>query len=455
MGSPFAMSQESTVLPEWTTLPEWSASQQESTALESTGDQELTEGACLSSVDETEQAAAIRVGYDDGFLIASEPTDNLDSGELPFLLRVNAWGQLRHTYFDSEGATEDLNQFQLTRGRILFSGHTFTPDLTYLMALDARSSSADQVQALDYYVTWDIGHFLWCYPRATLVARAGKYKMPFHLARYLSSREFQFTDRSMASTYFDVNRSLACGLAGELYPLGRRFTWETAIFNGLVTGGAETGSSGDLDTNFACAARVAAFPVGEWGEDALADFECHAAPALRFGGGMAFSTIDRDGLTEFSSIRVVDSGLPLASLLPLATEQYQVALFSVDASVKFHGWSFTSEYYFRNIGGFTGIVQSDLFDHGFWLESGWFVVPQKVELLARWSRVVGDSGTLGAQDESSDEKSLGTVFYVRHHHIKFTFDATYLDGAPISSSSLDIFPGDIGWLWRSQLQFSF
>ena len=27
--------------------------------------------------------------------------------------------------------------------------------------------------------------------------------------------------------------------------------WEIAVFNGLVTGGAETGSSGELDDNFA------------------------------------------------------------------------------------------------------------------------------------------------------------------------------------------------------------
>ena len=96
-----------------------------------------------------------------------------------------------------------------------------------------------------------------------------------------------------------------------------------------------------------------------------------------------------------------------------------------------------------------------LFDHGFWLQLGKFVVPGKVELVTRWSRVVGDSGTLGAVDQSSDEVAGGVVWYFREQNARLTFDLTHLDGAPINSSSLDVSPGDIGWLFRTQIQFAF
>ena len=96
-----------------------------------------------------------------------------------------------------------------------------------------------------------------------------------------------------------------------------------------------------------------------------------------------------------------------------------------------------------------------MFDHGFWLQCGKFIVPEKLQLLARWSRVVGNSGALGTGDESAEEIAGGFVWYFRGQHAKFTVDATYLDGAPISSSALDISPGDIGWLFRSQIQFAF
>ena len=63
---------------------------------------------------------AVNVGYDRGFVIASEPNAGIDRSEAPFLLRLNGLGQLRHTRFDSQSDNPDLNQFQLKRGRLDF-----------------------------------------------------------------------------------------------------------------------------------------------------------------------------------------------------------------------------------------------------------------------------------------------------------------------------------------------
>jgi hypothetical protein len=275
------------------------------------------------------------------------------------------------------------------------------------------------------------------------------------MARYLSGREFEFADRSVASTFFDVNRSLAWGLYGSSNNLSVPWTWEIAIFNGLVTGGATTGSSGDLDDNFAYSGRIFAYPIGEWGEGELADFQWHESLATRSGIAVASSKIDRSGSTEFSSARVVDSGATLASLLPGAVDQYTVHLFAVDTSLKWRGLSSSLEYYFRYINDIEAPVVSDLFDHGFWFQIGKFIVPAKFQLLARWSRVVGNSGTLGLMNQSSDEVAGGMVWYFRGQQAKLTIDATHLDGAPVSSSALDVVPGDIGWLFRTQIQFAF
>jgi hypothetical protein len=68
---------------------------------------------------------------------------------------------------------------------------------------------------------------------------------------------------------------------------------------------------------------------------------------------------------------------------------------------------------------------------------------------------MGDSGSRGAFQLGADEMAGGAVLYFRRHDAKLTMDATYLNGAPIDSASLDMSPGDIGWLFRSQIQFSF
>lgn len=397
----------------------------------------------------------VRVGYDGGFVVASQEQLDLGAGQYPFRMRINGWGQLRHTLQDSGGSNLDVNQFQLKRGRLVFSGSSFTSDFSYFIQIDGRSSTGDDLRLLDYFLTYDLGHHVLGYERGVFGFKTGKYKMPFTMARYLSGREFEFSDRSMSSMYFDVNRSFAWGLYGE--PSGSRipWDWEAAIFNGLVTGGAETGSAGTLDNNFAYSARIMAYPQGDWGTGELADFEWHSRMATRMGAGFANSKIDRTGDTEFNSLRVVDSGSRLSSLLPDDVDSYKVNIYSIDASCKFRGWSATIEYYFRNVDGFEGVSLPDLFDHGLWLQLGKFVVPRRLQLLTRWSRIVGSSGTLGDNDQSSDEVAGGFVWYFRDQHAKFTFDATHLNGASINSSALDISPGDTGWLFRSQIQFAF
>lgn len=396
-----------------------------------------------------------RVGYDRGFVVSSDRSLNLQAGESPFLLRINGIMQLRQTRFESTGPNRDLNQFQLIRGRLAFSGHALTPDMGYFVQLDGRSSAGDEFRLLDCFMDFDFGRNWWGWDRRALVFKAGKYKVPFTLARYISAREFEFTDRSVSSMYFDVNRSLACGLYGQSSFASMPIEWETAMFNGLVTGGAETGSSGALDNNFAFSGRLMAYPTGEWGAGALADLDWHETLATRIGGAFVGSEINRAGLTEFESIRVVDSGARLSAILPASVTEYNVHMYCVDASCKYRGWSITSEYYFRWIDEFVGDAIPALFDHGFWLQAGKFIVPGKLELITRWSRVVGDSGTLGATVESADEVAGGWVWYFNGQNARLTFDATHLNGAPISASSLDIFPGDRGWLFRTQIQLAF
>lgn len=401
----------------------------------------------------------LRVGYDRGFVIATRQERDLGASEYPFQLRFNGWGQLRHTVLKSTGSQEDQNQFQLKRGRLIFSGVAFNPDFHFLIQLDGRSSSGDDVRLLDYYLSYDVGHAKLGLQRGQFGLRTGKYKMPFTLARWLSGKELEFTDRSVASTYFDVNRSFAWGIYGASRSFLCPVFWEVAIFNGLVTGGAETGSTGSLDSNFAYSGRIHSYPTGKWGAGELADFEDHQRLATRIGFGYASSRIDSRGKTEFNTLRVVDSGETLASTLlaPFGNTQmsYSVNLFCADYSFKYRGLSGTLEYYFRSVDDFKGVDVSSLFDHGFWLQYGYFISPANFQLLTRWSCVVGDSGTLGGVNQSSDEVAAGAAWYFRENHAKAVVDVSHLNGAPINSSSLDVVPGQRGWLYRCQIQFSF
>lgn len=399
----------------------------------------------------------VSVGYDDGFVIASRGPDDLDSQLAPYLLRINGWGQLRRTFFESANENPDLDQFQLKRGRLVLSGHAFTPDFSYFLQIDARSTSGDDIRMLDYYVNYDLGHHFWDAKAGALTFEAGRFKVPFNLARWLTAREFQFADRSVASMFFDVNRSIGWKFSGNLPETTQPWHWSVSTFNGLVTGGAETGASEQLDDNPAYSARFWGYPIGQWGSSELSDFEWHEQIATRVGCGFATSSISRRGRTEFSELTVVDSGLPLGNILPHSVDQYTTYQYCMDGSLKYRGWSATLEYYFRYINQFEGGHSSipGLFDQGFWLQFGRFIVPERVELIARWSRVQGDSGTLGLRNQSADEVAGAFAWYSRRQNAKLVCDLTHINGAPIESSALDMQPGDNGWFFRMQLQYAF
>jgi hypothetical protein len=396
------------------------------------------------------------LGYDGGFLIAANQGVDDDSASVDFLMRVNGWLQLRHTLFDSHGPNPDQNTISFERLRLVFGGHVFSPDLGYFLQFDGNSDRLTDVIFLDYFVTYDVGHGVLGCGENKLGIKLGKWKVPFSRSREESGRRLEFADRATANVFFDLNRSIGAGLYGRLDPLAVPFHYETAVFNGFRTGSfSTTGRDGELDRNFAWSLRSYADLGSDFGADGEPDLSWHALPTLRLGGGLAFTRVDDEGVREFNQEFVVDSGRRLASILPDGISAYDVWLFTIDTHLKYRGLSIIAEYYWRYISQFSGGNVPSLYDDGFVLQTGYFICPKTLEVLFRWSRIVGNSGTLGLNLQSADEVSTGFVWYIKGHNAKLTFDVSHRDGSPLSSSRLDILPGDEGWLYRTQFQLAF
>ena len=398
----------------------------------------------------------VEIGYDHGFYLADSSPACHAADDMSFLMRLNSWSQIRHTVFDSDGPNLDENDIEFERLRLVVQGHIYTPDLQYFLQIDGDSDQSETADWLDYFIRFDVGRHLLGWEKGRFGIRTGKWKMPYNRARQESGWKLQFADRSMASSFFDINRSLGFAFFGRVDAMWTAVHWEAALFNGFRTGGFQPGRRGELDRNFAVAARISSDVAGQWGDDGEADLNFHKTPAVRVGSGIALTRVDNvDGPREFSRQRVVDSGTSLSDLLPPSVDAYDIGFFALDANLKFRGFSLHSEYYARHISDYTGAAVPDLTDHGFLLQTGYLVVHNKLELISRWSRIVGNSGSLGVTNQSADELAFGTVWYIRGQSIKATFDATHLNGAPIRSSALNILPGDDGWLYRTQMQIRF
>lgn len=393
---------------------------------------------------EKAQKAPFVSGFDKGFFI--------EAVDAPFRLKMNAWLQFRHAYFNTGSPTPDENEFEFERARLIFSGHAFTENLDYFLQLDGDSDGGHVADFFDYYLTFDLGNELLDYDKGHFGIRAGKWKVPFNRARAESGKDLSFSDRSVSSVIFDINRSLGVSLFGKIGCDPGAINWEVALINGLNTGGFRTSRAGELDNNLATSGRVSTDIIGDYGKGE-SDLAYHENLAVQLGAGFAVSRIDRDGLREFASIRTIDSGATLASLLPASVDSYTVALYTIDMGLKFQGWSLIADYYFRHLSDMRPVPA--LSDHGLLFQTGYFVVPEKFEVLSRWSRGVGNSSTLGMRDQSFDEVGFGFVWYIKGQNLKFTFDANHFNGAPRTDSTLNIVAGDTGWLYRSQFQFAF
>lgn len=397
----------------------------------------------------------VQTGYDNGFFIRSSDGANGGGVHVPFRLTSRGIIQTRHTLVESnEPALTDRNDLELERARLQFSGYFFRPYIAFAIAVDGDTDSGGTVRAFDSFVDYTFSEPLG-WDAVRMGVRFGKWKSPFGRQWILPFWQTQFTDRALASVYTLPNRSVGIALYGDGKFDGIPYHWTTALTNGFSTHGI---ASDDLDTNLATVGHVwldlldrPADSADPW-KDGEPDLERSPQPALRVGGSWFVTRIDASSL-EFEQPLSIDRGRSLASLLlPLGVSEYSFAQQGLDVGLKYQGLSLWSEYFFREVYDYSGGDPHDLFDHGFYVQGGYFLVPHHFEALARYSVLWGDSGTLGARATEGSEIALGLAYYVRDHNLKIVSDVSWLDGAPVNNTSLNIRAGEDGLLWRTQIQ---
>ena len=209
------------------------------------------------------------------------------------------------------------------------------------------------------------------------------------IAPTLSARSMQGSwpywagsDRLMAEEFFRGGFSSGAWITGEILP---RLVYSLTVNNNL----SQLGTTQSNDTrDLAYGGMLRWQPTtGEFGpRGGFGDLEDHHRVATQFGASATNSRESRyapvgqapnatqiklsDGLNPF------DEGA-LADGVTVTTLGYHEA--AVDAGVKYRGFSFESEYYFRTLNHFeaTGpLPLKSIYDHGFMAEASYMVVPK-------------------------------------------------------------------------------
>ena len=233
--------------------------------------------------------------------------------------------------------------------------------------------------------------------------------------------------------------------------------YQLAVTNGFVTTDLEPD---DVDNNFAYTGLFYVDPLGDVGKG-FSDLAFHLNPVVRMGSSFSYTNTspqdDGSSRAEQGFARVSDGArlTDTGALAPGVTvNDFDHFLLSAFMSGKWRGFSFNAEYYARwlqNFGTLTGAEPgiNDLFDSGFYVDVGYFLVPGRFEVNGRMSQIDGLFG-------DTWEYAAGCNWFRNESHkSKVSLDATLLEGNPTSSSSPNFELGQDGILYRLQYQIAF
>lgn len=325
-----------------------------------------------------------------------------------FLLKICGQIQVRY-YGDFQNNTTSTDQeaggFEVSRAKVEFAGHISSPKFTYALRL-AVDEANNNVFAEKITIGHELMDGLWIV--------LGEDKAPFLREELVSSANQLAVERSLVNEFFtlgyvqglwvnwnaheQVNLSVAISDGARS---GEQGTSVTAIGGSPMTGGIKPY---DVDgTDFAITARGDVLIMGTW--DQLADFTAWSGQdtSVSLGAAVHYQVGDDTGTA-------VSGGSLFA--------------WTVDGSMEWNGLNlFAAAVGAHADPRATGAPTANLY--GVVVQGGYHVIPDKLELFARYEWIDFDKGTTGTVEDDVNLATFGANYYINKHATKFTLDVTW------------------------------
>lgn len=346
--------------------------------------------------------------------------------------------QLFETTFanDGDGGYDTESNFQVRRSRLKFSGHAYTPKLTYKaeLGLTSRDISTsredgntggssrlilDAVLKYQFSKTWAI----W----------VGQTKLPGNRERVISSANLQFVNRSSLNSKFNIDRDAGIQFRGK-YKLGSALLLPSIA----ITKGEGRSQSSSNSGGYDYTAHVDFLPMGKFankkGDYISSDLERNETGKLAIG------------LTYDYNDRAVRQGGQLGNFVTdeSGSQDYaenSLQTFVADAMFKYQGISFMSAFAVKQ-GDLDSLASNYNLGHAlnaqlaYLFESNW-------EVAGRYTSVRGDKSS---NLSDTNEITLGVSKYIVGHSLKVQSDI-----ARISTAGED--EGDFRFRMQMEMQF--
>jgi hypothetical protein len=168
------------------------------------------------------------------------------------------------------------------------------------------------------------------------------------------------------------------------------------------------GNQSNQDNNFMYVGRLVYTPFGSY-PYAQSALNTPNTPKLALGVAGAYlpglAPGERDSLA---------GSLGDTALVPVNSDVYQL---TADLAFKYRNFSLESGFQFRNIDPKKATPEGEQDAYGFYLQGGYFIVPKKLEVAARYSWMDPDSPT-STNDNQEEEYTAGFSYYLYGRSLK-------------------------------------
>ena len=308
---------------------------------------------------------------------------------------------------------EDLSfeqtDFRIRRLRVRLDGFVFNPRIQYYIQLGFSKSDMDldggEVaqpirDAILYY------HF-----SPNFYVGLGQAKLPGNRERVISSGNLQFAERSIANSFFTLDRDFGV-FAYYIIPSQGKAVYQ---FKGAISSGeGRNPSVGDRGLSYT--GRMEVLPFGKFtngGDYSEGDLELEARPKLSLGASYNYN----------------ESGS--RSRGQLGPELYQKRdqrVFIADMMLKYRGWALLGEYFSRNASN--PITYNPLgLRQAVWVGTGQNLQVSKLiskqgELAIRYAQITPKQSIRNLEMQR-EETTLGYTHYVGGHRVKLQGNLGY------------------------------
>jgi phosphate-selective porin OprO/OprP len=331
-----------------------------------------------SADDSTSSNSALKAYYNKGTIF--EAPD--------FSLKINVLMQTRYVFSDND-LKDNNSSFSVKRARIITEGK-LPESFSYKFESDfVGTKAADGTKAphiRDVWISWQ--------PNEQNFFRFGQMKTFISRQEEGSSSKLQFIDTSKTSDFFSYSREQ--GAAWRWQCPKHILETDLGLFNG--NSDKEGINSTGLDTNHLVVGTIRFTPLEALDAGEEADVNYTENLALSFGV--------TGGYSEAQAVKNTVEG------------DHNQGTLNIDANLKYHGLSIHGEYFVRHT---SDALALDSTTSGAYVQSGYFLIPKKLEVAARWGTIDCDSGNGGGDCTSADtlDEASGTVnYYFIKHNLK-------------------------------------